>query len=818
MLPAISLTDKKTPFGLALLTCATLLMEITFTRIFSVTMWYHFAFMAISVAMFGMAMGSVIVYLRPKWFPQEKIRPILAKLSLSFAASIVVTFWLHLHIPFIPALTFIGVASIILTFLLITIPFVFSGIAVSLVLTRFPKDVGKLYAFDLIGAAIGCILLWLFMRPLTGPGVVLAGAAIGGASAFVFAWEENKKKLFYISGFVTLTLVLMAVLQPHYRILEIRWVKNAWGGPMAQKVDMTPMIERWNSHASVTVFNTTQDTILGWGLSETFKPDYIPKQLYLLIDAAAGTVITQYDNKPNKVKHFKYDVTSLAHHIRPESDVLVIGVGGGRDILTSLMFNPKSVTGVEINADILDLVNSGQMGDFTGHLDLNPKVNFYNDEARSWVERSNKKFDIIQASLIDSWAATSAGAFVLTENSLYTREAWIEFINHLSDRGVLTMSRWWVRGQPGEMMRATSLAYSALRELGVKNPRNHVLIAATDFDQETDNPNGVGTIIVSKRPLSKNDVESFTNTCKQMKFRILLTPVETEFQGFAKILDPSTSKNFTENYKLNIKPSTDDNPFFFNMLRFRDIFNNTLEDNGVTGFNMRAITILGSLFGMVILMSLLGLLLPLWLHERGNKSEVSKLDTKAVWRHSIYFAAIGLGFILVEIGQIQRLTLFLGHPVYSLVIVLFSLLLATGIGSSLSSKWIGDDEKSGNRAFIAITVLFIISLLAVWVLPLITSMLYGSALTPRIVISIVLMFIMGIPMGAAFPTGLRLASVEVERATPWLWAINGALSVVGSVLAMILSIGYGITATCLVGALCYLLAVVVLKLNLKAAK
>lgn len=810
-------SSRKQAFGLSLLTCATMLMEITFTRIFSVTMWYHFAFMAISVAMFGMAMGAVIVYLRPQWFEQEKLNGSLAKMSLYFAISIVVTFWLHLNIPFIPSMTFIGIFTIVLTFLLITIPFVLSGIAVSLVLTRFPKDVGKLYAYDLIGAAIGCILLWLLMRPLTGPGVVLAGAALGAISAMIFASGSANKKLFRISGGVATLFVLMALIQPHIRILTIHWVKNAWGGPLAQKVEMAPMVERWNSHASVTVFNTSQDMVMGWGLSKTFKQEYIPKQLYMLIDAAAGTVITQFDNDYQKIKHLKYDVTSLAHHIRPESDVLIIGVGGGRDILTSLMFNPKSVTGVEINADILDIINSGEMGDFTGHLNLNPKVNFYNDEARSWVERSDKKFDIIQASLIDSWAATSAGAFVLTENSLYTKEAWVEFLHHLTDNGVLTMSRWWVRGQPGEMIRAASLAYGALTEIGVKNPRNHVLIAATDFDQESENPNGVGTIIVSKKPLTKSDVRSFEQICEQLQFRVLLTPISTEFQAFTKILDPKTNKAFVDNYRLNVKPSTDDNPFFFNMLRFSDIFDPDLKDNGVTGFNMRAITILGTLFAMVVVMSLAGLLLPLWLHERGNKELKDKLNKAAVFRHSLYFASIGLGFILVEIGQIQRLTLFLGHPVYSLVVVLFSLLLATGIGSTLSSKWIGADQNSNKKAFIAILGLFIFTLASVWVLPLITGSLYGASLTPRIFIAILIMFCLGIPMGAAFPTGLRLANAEVKRATPWLWAINGALSVVGSVLAMILSIGYGITITCLIGALCYLLAVVMLKLNLRAA-
>lgn len=804
------------PLGLAVLTGAVLLLQITLTRIFSVTMWYHYAFMAISIAMFGMAFGSVLVYLKPHWFPQERLQQRLAALSIAFAAGIVFTFWLHLHIPFIPALTVLGITSVVVTFILVAIPFMVSGIAVSLVLTRFPRRIGMLYAFDMVGAAIGCLLLWALIGYLTGPGVVLFCAALAALSGLLFVWSAPATRLKPLSAGLVGLFVLMALLQPSVKFYGVKWVKNAWGGPMAQKVEVKPLVELWNSHSVVTVFNTGHDTLLGWGMSPVYEPDHIPKQLFMLIDAAAATVITEFDGSLRKVRHLRYDITSLAHHLNPEREVLVIGVGGGRDILTALSFNPARVTGVEINAEMLRLVTR-DIHSFTGLGDL-PNVRYVHDEARSFIERSQERYGIIQASLIDSWAATSAGAFVLTENALYTEEAWTEFLAHLEEDGLLTMSRWWVRDQPGEMMRSASLAYAALRNIGATNPRDHVLIATTDYEQIEDNPNGVGTIIVSRSPLSPELIQRFKDVCATMKFRVLLTPDHTEYPEFAAILDPARHRDFVRGYKLNISQPTDDSPFFFNMLRFRDVFFGEARIDNVTGFNIRAVSILFVLFILVSLMALLGLLLPLWIHERARRRAAkTPLDARIASRHGLYFAAIGLGFILVEIGQIQRLTLFLGHPVYSLTVVLFALLLATGIGSYLCGRFVIERGARPSLVRAVIAVLLGVSVLSALAVPPLLGLFHGTQMAPRLLASLAILFAMGIPMGMAFPVGLHLADAEVPRATPWLWAINGALSVVGSVLAVILSIAWGITMTCVIGALCYLLAFAMLNVNLRRA-
>ncbi len=808
---------KKSPIkgiagGLALTAGATLLLEMSLTRIFSITMWYHYAFMAISIALFGLSFGAVLVYVKPAWFTREKTSERLTQLSLTYMVAILLCFWLHLQIPFTPTFTFVGVGSVVLSFMLVAVPFLISGVIVCLSLTRFTENIGRIYAFDLAGAAAGSILLPLLVRPLTGPGVVLTSAFLAALAALFYSSSASGKlrKIAVASLVITLLLVMQ---QPFARFFEIKWVKNVWGLPYSERVIKAPDVEMWNEHAVITVFADVLDAAFAWGMSPAYKPKKNPEQLMLMIDAAAGTVLTKFSGNYNDIMHLKYDVTSLAHYMRPESDVLVVGVGGGRDILTSLLYNPKSVTGVEINDQILELINRIK-GDFTGHLDLNPKVKFHHDEARSFIERSSGKWDIIQISLIDSWAATTAGAFVLTENNLYTHEAWREFLTHLNKNGVLGVSRWWVRQRPGEVLRLLSMAYSVLKEMGIENPRDHILVAASEFEEHENSKTGVATVLVSPSPFSKEDIATFNTDCENLKFTKLLTPEMADMDVFAQLLDPKTHDSVIANHSLDITPPTDERPFFFHTLRFRDAFKIERQNQWVTSFNMRAVMTLLILLAVVVILSVAVLILPVWWMRRKKGSDVNARELQG---HSLYFSAIGLGFITLEIALLQRFTLFFGQPLYSLTAVLFSLLVATSLGSWLTGRFILNRADSDKRFRVALATVFAMTLLATLALPPLMGLFHGSPLAPRIVFAVVTMFLLGIPMGSCFPIGLTAAERRIPEETPWLWSINGAFSVVGSVLAVIISIAYGITATSLLAVLCYMVAMLALYRNIKKA-
>ncbi len=790
----------RTLAGLFFVTLATLMYEILLTRIFSVTMWYHFAFMAISITMFGMTLGALIVYLVPAWFSRARIHDQLTLSALLFSLFIVISCLIHLNVPFNPRWTPAGIGSMALTYAAISLPFIFSGIAVSLALSRFPADVGRLYAADLVGAAAGCLLLRYILEIMDGPGAVLAVAALAALGALFFAGREVGGKVRSLAltaclAFVLLTGINIFLFQQQHPLLRVKWVKD--------RPEMRLIYEKWSSFARVAIRHDRLQQPIGWGMSDIWIPRQNVDQLYMDIDAAASTVLTSFNGNLREREYLRYDITNLAHYLRPRSDVLVIGTGGGRDILSALVFDQKSVTGIEINGDILHAVNR-TFGDFTGHLDRDPRVTFIRDEARSYVSRLKTRFDIIQVSLIDTWAATAAGAFVLAENSLYTLEAWENFLRHLRSDGILTFSRWYNGGLPAEMYRLTSLAAGALRRLGNTEPERHILIARHMLPKY-DRRLGIGTMLVSASPFSDRDIDEWQRVCDRLHFEMVLSPRSAADANFATIASGRDLQAFTAAFPLNISPPTDDNPFFFNMLRLRDAIKPRLWQKELDlSFNLRAVAVLGILLTIVLLLTLLCIAVPLGLTVR-------RTPLRGTWPDFLYFASIGFGFMLVEISQMQRLNVFLGHPNYGLSVVLFSLLLASGIGSFLTAKlkWLAANTRNVWPLVLLLGLLLLFGKLT----PLVTSSLAGASTPLRIAVAVGLLFPLGIFMGMAFPLGLRWVADRAHALTPWLWGINGATSVFASVLATAIALSSGIAASFWTGFVFYGLALLAYTLS-----
>jgi len=788
---------KNSYIGLFMVTLATLTYEILLTRIFSVTMWYHYAFMAISVAMFGMTVGSILVYLFPNYFTQERAKHHLALSSLLFSIFIVLSFLTHLCIPFVPfdqGVTLVGLYSITLTYVVISVPFVFSGICVCLALTKFTRQVSKLYAVDLAGAAIGCLALIYILRITDGPTSTIVIAFFASIGAAFFAAEAGANKLKRTAILLSALFVSFAVfhtVRVHQQspLLRLMWVKG--------ELEHRPVYEKWNSFSLIRVNGNPERKTkpFGWGLSSVYPPDRGVGQLYMDIDASAVTIMTAFNGNLNDLQHLKYDVTNLVHYIKSDAKVLVVGAGGGRDVLSALAFKQKSVIAVEMNKDIIDTVNQ-VFGDVTGHLDRYPQVTFINDEARSYIASQTDKFDIIQVSLTDTWAATAAGAFVLTENSLYTTEAWKIFLEKLTPRGILTFSRWYFRDRPGEVYRLTSLAATSLNQLGVENPRNHIVIVRNMWDRGTA-PIGIGTILVSRVPFSNNVLDTLEQVTRKMKFDMVLSPRFSLDTNFATIASGKDLDTFTAQFPINIAAPTDDSPFFFHMLRLRDMFNRKLWEQGNMSMNMKAIYVLGVLLITVVGLTFVCIIVPLILTSK-------KPALRETLPHFIFFAAIGLGFMLVEISQMQRLIVFLGHPTYALSVVLFSLLLAGGLGSYTT-------QKISNLGVVSSVTLRLLLLLVILILfgkltPYAITAFQGSITTFRILVAMLILFPLGLFMGMAFPIGMKLASTSSALLTPWLWGINGATSVCASVLAVVIAVSSTISTALWTGFSCYVVA------------
>ncbi len=515
--------------GLFLVTLSTLTYQLLLTRTFSVTMYYHFAFVAISVTMFGMAVGALVVFLRPAVFVPERVTRHLTIGSALFAATIVLSYLTHLSIPFLIEPSLVSAYALGLTYAALSVPFVMSGIVVSLALTRFPSQLSALYAADLTGAALGCVVIGPLLRLTDAPTAVLATAVLAAVAAVLFAHERPADETQTISLPLVRTCITLAVVMIAFTAgqgmaarrnagwLRLTWVKGQY--------EARPIVERWNSFSRIRVIGNPDRAIKpsGWGLSRTLPADRTAHELHLDIDSYAGTDLTAYDGDPERVAHLRYDVTNIAHYLRPHSRVVVVGTGGGRDVLSALAFNQQHVTGVEINESIIDLVNR-RFGDFTGHLDRDPRVRFVNDEARSYIARLQDRADLIQISLIDTWAATASGAFVLTENSLYTTEAWRMFLDHLAPRGILSVSRWYYADRPGEVYRLATLASTTLMKMGIARPGDHYAIVRARPAGSVNGPDGVGTMLVSRDPLSREDLDTLESVASRLQFEVVQSP------------------------------------------------------------------------------------------------------------------------------------------------------------------------------------------------------------------------------------------------------------------------------------------------------
>jgi SAM-dependent methyltransferase len=780
--------------GLFLITLATLMYEIALTRVFSVTMWYHFAFLAISVALFGMTAGALLVHLRPYRFRDVDLQTTLWRFSLLFSASLALCFVTQLSIPFAPRRDLAGLWSVALTCVVVSIPFVFSGVVVCLALTRFPRQVNRLYAADLVGAALGCVLLVVLFTVLDGPSLVIAVAALAAAGSFAFAAEARSPRGMAWAGAAVLALGGFAVLNSHLLsrgqpLLRILWTKQSY--------DPIHAYETWNAFSRVTVDGSPDELVVptSFAPSPTLPADIRVNQLGVLIDSNASTVLTRYDGNPDTTDFLRYDLTNLAHYIRRDGDVLVVGVGGGRDILSALEFGQRTITGVEINANILHVTNE-RYGDFTGHLDRHPRVRIVNDEARSYLAGSDERYDLIQISLIDTWAASSAGAYALTENALYTTEAWDVFFDRLKPGGILSVSRWYeLAGNPKplEIYRTTALASQALTNRGVARPREHIVVYRSP-------PNQFGvkaaTVLVSAQPFSADDLATLRSETGRLGFTAVLTPGQAIDSSFASLAAPGGPRKAVEQFVEDVSPPTDNRPFFFQMANLETLLHGKAFSSDQA---TRPVLILGLL--ALIVLALAGCFIILPLLRTTNRAA-----HRGMFPFYGYFAGIGLGFLFIEIAQLQRLSIFLGHPTYALTVVLFSLLVFSGIGSMASERLVTPGRRGSRLAAFA----FLLTALAAAGIatPELAQRLEGASTSARIASAVAILALPGLLMGMPFAIGMRAASARRGAPTAFMWGINGATSVCASVFGVVFAVFFGISTAYWSGVGAYAVAAV----------
>lgn len=750
--------DRSLLAGLFLVCLANMLLEILITRLFSAMMFYHFTFLAVAMALFGIAASGVYVFVGAERFAADP-RAAMARATRRFAAGTLLALVYVLANPMdiiivtgsnaIPAFTARQAWQLLLLVGVTAVPFFYAGMVVSLALTYLRQDTNRVYAWDLAGAALAAIVVGVLLSLVGGPTAVLVALGLALVAAALFAGSG----WWLVAGAAALVVANLAL--PILRVPTTKGVNVA-----------TTRFEQWNAFSRVTVDNT-----------QTVK-----------IDASAATHVEDLKTLVPGMQAREISALGHAMFAPPAERVLIIGPGGGRDVLHALAAGVPHVTGVEINPIIARTIMQGAYRDASNGLYLDPRVHIVVDDGRSFVRRSDERYDVVQASLVDTWAATAAGAFALTENALYTVDAFDDYLDHVTDRGIVTMTRWHTGGG-GETARLLVLAAAALADHGVAaaDARKHLIYAVSKR-------NGLGTMILKRSPITPEELARVTAVCASSDFEVQVSPASAADHPLARLIDGGASGDAVTSARENLAPPTDDRPFFFYFKRAGDL----LRPSGL--MNDPGLWILISL-GSVTVLALAFVVAPLVLHWRRRAPGPAARGQGAVLG---YFGLVGFAFMVVEIALLQRFTLFLGHPSYSLVVILFALLVFTAAGASLSARFAV--ARLGRVLAVAGVVLAAYALIGGFVLPPLLHALIGAALPVRALITVALVAPCGVVMGAMVPSIVRVLAAVDSPLVPWGWGVNGATSVIGTVIATVIAIYGGFTATFVVGAISYLAA------------
>jgi spermidine synthase len=785
-----SAVSSRTLVGVALLSGSLLMTELSLTRIFSVTMYYHFAFMAISIALFGLSASGVYVFLMRERWKDVPTGRLLASHALAYAVvtvlALTVLVKLRVGLTYTPS----NIALMSLMYVLSALPFFTGGAAISIAISRLTANVNAVYAVDLLGAGAGCLLLMPALNVLGAPGAIVTSALLGAGAAVCFAPIATRRRV--TVGTAGLVAVVLGA-----------WVAGAFAVSTTKgHENHAVLFSKWNSFSRIGVYEQPYGA---WSLSERYTGP-LPQTRLMDIDSAAGTQILKFGGNLEDVSYLQYEMTALGYRLfgtpdappRAPFHALVIGTGGGRDLLSALVFGATTVDGVEINPIIVNDVMRDKFRDYSGGIYDRPDVRVAVEDGRSFVRRSTRQYDIIQASLVDTWAATAAGAYALSENSLYTVEAFDDYLDHLTDRGVLSVSRWVFDG-----LRLISLAQEAGARRGW-NPADRLAIIQHE---------NVATFLLKKTPFTADETQTLADAARQLGFAVLYLPGRPgrtfgdNRDDYARLLQATDRHAFYRDYPLDVTPTTDDRPFFFNTTRLRNhaflapvmrLFGVDARPPANTGAwatgGLTALLVLLAISSFLIVLFILG---PLAMTSRGALG--------SGWFRSLaYFACLGGAFMLIEVALLQRFVLLLGHPVYSLTVTLFSLLLGTGLGSVLSRR-VGD---SGLRrvAILACAAVALVGVLWGSVLPWIVQAAIAWPLALRILLAVALMTPAGMVMGIPLPAGVRLLAASQPQLVAWAWGMNGALSVLGAILAVFIAMHWGFSVTLLCGASIYVVA------------
>lgn len=848
--------------AVALISAATLAVQVLQTRLFSVMLWHHLTYMVVTVTLLGFGAGGGLLGMFPgigRMFGDSR-RAVSVCCSL-FGLSLIGAFMILCHTPLDTLDIEQDRSKYLLLFLryaYLIVPFLFAGLAISIALQQHAAIVHRTYFWNLIGSAVGSFLFVLLVRPLGGPGCLYVFAALGGIAGLAALIGSNTSVLSPARILAALTIAIWplsaAFPDATNRLLPIEPAKSKMLGTMDLYYEgMTDYMQKMQDPQYPELDQSLRSTI--W--SPTCRIDTLPMNPTLANakkdreNSASGprteVHVFQDGDAPTKIwsgpyaREFDYKQHwyGLGYQLVKDPNALIIGPGGGNDIETGLACGAKTITAVDINGDTIDLVR-GKFGAYTNNIYDRPGVTWVKSEGRSYLRRSGKKFDLLQMSGTDTYSALSSGSYIFSESYLYTTEAFDDFFEHMTDDGVITVIRFRFE-PPREELKLVATAARALRKLGITDPRKHFLVVNQEDGSYTDlaqqlagaphlsgiknyaeltrrmsrdyaQPMRYAAMIMRKTPFTEADVAKIEAYLPPLNSPLVkhtlyyAAGLKNEDNEYSRLLaaaasGPEAELRFHDTYEYRTHPATDDKPFFFNFNSWSDVsFSSSSKDGytALTGSQPIGLYILAALSVQTLIATLLLILLPMFRlgFSKSPGSNNSRLRVIA------FFSALGLAYLLVEISTIQRFVLYLGHPTYSLSVGLCSFLLFSGLGSSWAGKK-GLGEHGAKKAGFAVVVLLFAQAM---LLPGILQATLSWSEPLRIVVTMLTIAPLAFAMGIPFPTGLSLLRHEQQGMIGWAFGVNGAASVMASILSIIVAMEGGFFVVTMFAAGLYLLA------------
>lgn len=727
--------------GLFFLSAASIAFEVSLTHLFSVAFQYHFAFLAVSLSILGLGVGAVLGYRLPV-IRRTQLTSWIAQTAAVFAISMPLIVILFSVTGFMP--------GYVLQSVLGALPFVVVGLLTSRLYTVFNQDANKLYAYDLVGAAVGLLVVLLLLNWMSAASVGFALGVIASFAAWTFGWRDKPNRFIPATSLglsligLIFNLVFGLVDLPHASAANIPPDKTMFqilASPNGRIVDSA-----WSDFARV-------DLVTGSNRDE----------MYAFTNAGAGSYMLRFDGDLNSVASLTQQVEYLPFvNFTPEK-TLILGAGAGKDVLQALLAGSEDITAVEINPAMVEITR--QHADFNGGIFDYPGVTTVVADGRDFVARSSEAYDMIYLNLVYAQAPTP-GSSALSESYIFTTEAFQEYWNHLSPDGRVAI----IAHQGLEGTRGLISAVKALNLEGIS--AGAALKHTALMMYSSDDPNqSTSVVILQKSPLTEEQVASLLQAGQAYGMQPLFLPGAYEALFAGLTTDEITLDEFMVQDEYNLFPTTDDSPFFFNL------------DPGLP----EPLQIFLIAAGIVLLLYLLLM--------SGARSRPSL-------EQLLFFGGLGLGFILIEVPLIQRTLLLVGNPTLAMVVVLAALLLSSGLGSLFSSRWSVD--ALWKPVAVSALIVAALSTLLAYGQPAIVAEFSQLSLAIRIVLSVLLLIPLGFAMGIPFANGLRLVGKKNDGALPYLWGWNAVTAVAGSALTASLAVWSSFSMGMLAGAVCYL--------------